>query len=181
MGARFDSRTGLWGPGIKPQIKPGDWHLVVNDRDEKGKLYDSSGALVATFPVLAKGVYGPGTHVNGGDTPPGLYLLGQLYRTQPNEPQAIWRSYGALCWDMEEQEGQEADRHRAGVCLHGGGTGARPHHLAPRQELIPTLGCLRMTNEDLEREILPRTHEWQDGRWIKRPTRFWVSVYQDRD
>lgn len=181
MAVRFDSKIGLWGPGIKPQIKPGDWHLIVNDRDERAKLYNSDGDLVTTFPVLAKGVYGSTTWRNGGDTPPGLYRLGQLYRTQPSEPQSVWRSYGALCWDMEEQENQENERGRAGICLHGGGTGARPHHLAPRQELLPTFGCLRFHNGDLEKEILPRTHEWKDGRWVRRPTNFWVSVYQDHD
>ena len=169
----------LTGPTKKPTLKTGDYHLVVNDATETCKVFDHTGKLLHTLPALAKGVYGPGVNVTGGDAPPGLYKMGQLYRTQVGEPRAIWMSYGALCWDLEEQENQEASRGRAGVALHGGGTGATPHYLAPRQSLLPTLGCIRMHNEDLEKIILPLTHEWKKTKWVKRPNTVWLSVYQD--
>ncbi len=169
----------LIGPKKKPTLKHGDYHLVVNDQSETCKVFGHTGKLLHTLPALAKGIYGPGTNVTGGDTPPGLYKVGQLFRTQPHEPQAIWKAFGALCWDLEEMENQEASVGRSGIALHGGGTGARPHHLDPKQELLPTLGCIRMHNGDLEKVILPLTHEWLVGKWRKRPNTVWLSVYQD--
>jgi hypothetical protein len=169
----------LIGPKKRPALKEGDYHLIVNDGTETCKVFDYTGTQLHLLPALAKGVYGPGINVKGGDTPPGLYKMGLLYRTKPTEPQSIWMSYGALCWDLEEQEDQESSRGRAGIALHGGGTGARPHHLAPRQELLPTFGCIRMHNEDLEKVILPLTHEWRNYRWVKKSNNVWLSVYQD--
>ena len=168
------------GPKIKPRIQPGDYHLVVNDTAETVKCYSSTGKLLWTKPALAKGVNGPTTWNNGGDTPPGLYRIGTLYRSEAGESkEAVWYPYGPLCWDLEEQENQENVRGRAGICLHGGGSAA-PNPLADYQPLYPTHGCIRMHNRDTVEFILPLTHKWDAKRgWVRRGNNVWVSVWQD--
>lgn len=162
----------LIGPKKKPKIQPGDFHLVVNDFDESVKIFNSKGELEHKLPCLAKGVRGPSTWRWGGDTPPGLYKLGVHYVSQEWEDlYAVWYPYGKHCFDMVEQENQENERGRAGICLHGGGSSA-PDPLAPYQELTPTHGCVRMHNKDIEDYIVPLV--------TKRNT-VWVSVYQDID
>jgi hypothetical protein len=171
----------LVGPKKTPTLKKGDFHLVVNDRDETLKAYDSEGKLVAEIPCLAKGVNGRTTWANGGDTPPGLYKLGTLYRWTKDEGTGILNAFGLLCWDLEEQEGQENVRGRDGIALHCGGTGAWPSPTAARQTLEKTLGCVRVHNEDAEKVILPLSHVFVKGAWQRRPNTVWVSVFQDCD
>lgn len=184
---------GLVKPKKKPKIKKGDFHLVVNDEIETVKIYDHTGAIVkadkhpargslSSLPALAKGWNGRTTWRNGGDTPPGLYLLGEFFKTKEWEDAGIWNSYGALCWDMISLEGQENVRGRAGICLHGGGSAARPHPMAAYQSLEKTSGCVRMHNQDLEDYILPLSHYWSDQHaWYKRDNNVYISVYQDYD
>jgi hypothetical protein len=177
-------------PKIHPILKKGDYHIVVNDKTETVKIFDYKGHSVyidpstgrgKALPGLAKGVYGPGTHVNGGDTPPGLYLIGDLFVSKKRDPQSIWNSYGKYCWDLIEQEGQENVRGRAGICLHGGGSG-QPDPMAPFQTLLKTLGCVRMHNYHLEHCILPLTHHiLPGGILVRRRNKVWLSVYQDQD
>lgn len=169
------------GPKIKPSIQPGDYHIVVNDEAETVKCYDSTGKLLWKKPALAKGWNGRTTRRNGGDTPPGLYKLGTLYRSQPEESKEdVWFPFGPLCWDLEEQEGQENERGRGGICLHGGGSAA-PEPLADYQLLTVTSGCVRMHNKDLADHVLPLTHKWDGKRWTRRTNRVWLSVWQDYD
>lgn len=171
----------LIGPKKKPNINSGDYHLIVNDDTETVKIYDSLGALLRKLPARAKGVRGPSTRVWGGDTPPGLYKLGVLYISKLWESRTgVWFPYGKYCWDMVEQEGQENERGRAGICLHGGGSYA-PDPLASYQKLTHTHGCVRMHNKHLEDYILPLTHVKRYGFWVRRGNTVWVSVYQDID
>jgi hypothetical protein len=169
------------GPQRRPVMMPGDFHIVINDEAETAKAFDHAGKLLWKKPAMAKGVNGRTTWRQGGDTPPGLYQLGLLYRASRGESLLdVWYPYGPLCWDMEEMEGQENERGRAGICLHGGGSNA-PDPLAPYQLLGRTHGCVRMHNKDLSDHVLPLTHEFKAGGWSRRKNAVYISVFQDYD
>lgn len=170
----------LVGPKKSPVLKVGDFHLVANGKSGLIKCYDHVGDLKWTKSVLAKGWAGPSTHVTGGDTPPGLYILGTLYISKPWEPRKIWAAYGKYCYDMEEQENQENKRGRAGISVHSGGSGlSKP--LAPYQPLTHTSGCLRMHNKTMREFVVPLTHRIVMGMHIRKKNTVYISVYQDHD
>jgi L,D-transpeptidase catalytic domain len=143
--------------GKKPVIKPGDFHIIVNDRESSFEsemsIYDSSGKLVHRLPCLAKGQTA-NYRIPKGDTPPGLYRCGQITQTRKGEPWHIWRSFGEYFIDMVGLEQNEEKFNRAGCGIHGGGSGL-PDPLAPYQELVPTHGCIRVRNKDLEDILVP--------------------------
>lgn len=167
------------GPQKKPQdfgFKDNDCHLIVNDWSELMTAYDFHGNKLWEIPCLARGQSGDRVYwENSSDTPPGLYKLGTVYRDWEsygdNTPDnQNTRSYGWYTFDMEELEGQERRHNRAGICLHGGGSSCGwPGAWAPHQRLTPTLGCVRIYNQDLRDKILPL---------ITKGTVF-VSVYQE--
>ncbi|MCP9785391.1 L,D-transpeptidase family protein [Cyanobium sp. N5-Cardenillas] len=167
-------------PAKRPQdygFKDGDFHLVVNDLVETCKAYNFRGTLLWELPALARG-QGRDNQWNERhtDTPPGLYRVGQVYRDwerNPNPPysrDAI--GYGWFSLDLVELEDQERKHGRAGIMIHGGGSGAGwPGAWAPRQPLLPTLGCVRMHNIDLRDKVMPL---------VDAPGAVFVSVYQER-
>jgi hypothetical protein len=158
---RGSEEAGLIGPEIKAPVKPGDSYLLVNDRDQDMEAFDHTGAFLWRVPCLARG-QGADNDWNhtSTDTPPGLYRLGQLYpdyEQNPNPPCSdTAMAYGWYSFDMEELEGQEVRAGRAGIMLHGGGSGCGwPGAWAPTQQLLPTLGCIRLHNVDLRDKVLP--------------------------
>lgn len=158
---------GMIGPGSTPQdhgFQEGDYHLVVNDRTETARAYSFDGTPLWEVPALARG-QGADTEyqTTGSDTPPGLYMIGDIYRDyervgdRPDFAREL-QSYGWFSFDLVELEGQEKRYGRAGVMIHGGGTACGwPGAWAPRQPLYPTLGCIRMHNADLRDKLLPLT------------------------
>jgi len=152
---------------------PSDSHIVMNAGQSTAKIFDRQGNLLRELPCLARGVGGHYDKARG-DTPPGLYYLGQIWNDHglvgdfPAYSKEL-RSYGWITFDMVECENQENRRGRAGICLHGGGSACGwPGAWAAKQELHDTFGCLRMHNWDLKEYILPLT---QKGK-------VWVSVHQ---
>ncbi|MGA1730527.1 MAG: L,D-transpeptidase family protein [Steroidobacteraceae bacterium] len=168
--------TGLVGPRKRPDLKPGDHHLVADARAESLTAWTHDGKRLWSIPCLCQG-RGADWKKTGGDTPPGLYLVGKVYRDYEQDPSATFsadrRSYGWYSFDLEGQEGQEGpgSRHgRDGIMIHGGGTACGwPGAWAPRQALYPTLGCIRLHNVDLRDRILP----------LLGLGRIWVSVLQE--
>lgn len=170
----------LVGPTKTPHdftFKPGDSHLVVNDAAETLRAFAYGGQSLFTIPALARGQGRDNQwQETNTDTPPGLYRIGQVY----NDIRAVGRhpaqdrtlmAYGWLSFDLEELEGQERRHRRAGIMLHGGGSACGwPGAWEPRQELHPTLGCVRVHNIDLRDRILPLTHTGT----------VYVSVWQER-
>jgi hypothetical protein len=164
------------GPKKKPFLRDNDHHLVVNDKVETAKCYDSRGMLLWEVPALARG-QGSDTRwqSRNEDTPPGLYKIGKVYddygiygKDAPRNDTTM--AYGWCSFDLEEQEGQEVRYGRAGIMIHGGGTACGwPGAWAPKQRLYPTLGCVRMHNADLRDLLLPLTKSGT----------VWVSVYQE--
>lgn len=168
------------GPAKRPQdfgFKAGDTHLLVNDISQRAKAFDHSGTLLWEVPCLARGQGADDQwQSTGEDTPPGLYKIGQVYDDWGaygnNAPRTrTTLAYGWLSFDLIELESQEARYGRAGIMIHGGGTGCGwPGAWAAKQPLLPTFGCVRMHNIDLRDKLRPRT---------KAGTVF-VSVYQER-
>ena len=165
----------LHAPSRKPQefgMKPTDYHLVASSVTKRLKAFQGDGKLLFEIDCLCDGQH-PNWRASGGDTPPGLYKLGQVYddRTVPSviPSDRTAYAYGWITFDMIDLEGNEDNNYRAGICMHGGGTGlGYPYYWDAYQELIPTYGCIRLHNADLV-EILELT---------KKGTVF-VSVYQD--
>lgn len=154
------------GPKTKPHdySPEGEWsHLIVNDISELMTAYDRTGLKLWQIPCLARGQGGEMDWFHQGtDTPPAIYKLGKLYDDisvigeRPNycNDQMLaygWQSYELICLD-----GSVEKIPRLGLMLHGGGSGnGWPGAWAPRQHLLPTLGCIRIYNADLRDKIQP--------------------------
>ena len=170
--------AGMVGPRKAPPLKPGDHHLVADDRAEIMTAYSHAGAKLWTIPCLCRG-QGRDVEWNttGSDTPPGLYKIGRVYRDYEQDPTARFtkdrQSYGWYSFDLEGLEGQEGPNskpHRDGIMLHGGGSACGwPGAWAPKQSLHPTLGCIRLRNVDLRDRVLP----------LIASGGVWVSVLQE--
>ncbi|MEY3180199.1 MAG: Synechococcus phage [Pseudomonadota bacterium] len=168
------------GPKKHPRdfgFKPGDSHLIVNDAVETMKAFSFEGKMLWEIPCLARGQYSDFEwRIQNSDCPPGVYKIGTIYRDyeingdKPAYDRTLM-SYGWYTFDMIELENQEARYGRAGICLHGGGSGnGWPGAWAPRQPLLPTHGCCRAFNIDLRDKVLPLTRQgtvyisvWQEG------------------
>ena len=157
---------GMVGPKIRPTLKAGDHHLIANDVNETLTAWTHDGRRLWRIPCLCRG-QGREAEWNrtGTDTPPGLYRINPkgVHRDYEQDPTAAFtpdrRAYGWYSFDMEGLEGQEGPTskpYRDGIMLHGGGSACGwPGAWNPRQELHPTLGCIRLHNQDLRDRILP--------------------------
>lgn len=174
---RGKEEAGMTGPGMKAPMKPGDSYLLVNDRDQDCEAYDHTGKLLWRAPALARGQGSDRDwRTRNSDTPPGLYVIGQIHKDyeevgpHPAGNDTL-RAYGWYSFDLVELENQEAKNGRAGIMLHGGGSGnGWPGAWAPKQPLLPTYGCIRMHNDALRDLVLPLT---QKGK-------VYVGVFQER-
>lgn len=133
-------------------FKSGDHHLVVNALTNTVKCFSSGGALIWEKPALPVGQR-PEWQEYSGDTPPGVYRIGQVWDDHKRYAGRIplnrtTRAYGWITFDLVDLEGNEDGSGRAGIAIHGGGS-SLPDPLAPYQRLVPTLGCIRMHNADL--------------------------------
>jgi hypothetical protein len=155
----------------------GDHHLVVNAATKTIKCYNAKNKELWELPCLADGQH-PNWRIGQGDTPPGLYKLGEAYRDydqhadDPGYPpfSRELRSFGWVSFDLVDLEGNEDSNGRSGIMLHGGGTACGwPGAWERYQPLYPTWGCLRMHNQDLQDRILP----------IYEKGTVFVSVWQD--
>lgn len=152
-----------------------DYHLIVNDITETIKVFNGDGHLEVELPCLARGQGSDYVwNKTYTDTPPGLYKVGVIYRdyeTPYNTPVRDKMSYGWYSLDLIDLEGQERNNGRSGIMIHGGGSLLGwPGAWAPMQELLPTLGCVRMHNVHLRDEIVPLKSE---------NNTIYVSVYQE--
>lgn len=131
----------------RPFVRPGDVHLVVSRNAESLKAFNHQGAELFHCQARAVGQH-PDWHRTGGDTPPGVYYVGVLYDTHGETP------YGNYCLDLVDLTGNEDNNGRAGISLHGGGSGL-PDPFAGHQGWVNTHGCVRVQNADLEYRIVP--------------------------
>jgi hypothetical protein len=168
----------LIGPKKNPKdfgFSDNDYHLIVNDQNEKVKAFNAKGELLWEFYCLARG---QGSDyewkLTNTDTPPGLYKIGAVYRDYENDPSATYSrekmSYGWYSFDLIDLEGQENKNGRAGIMIHGGGSACGwPGAWAAYQKLYSTHGCVRMHNQHLKDYLLPLTEKGD----------VFVSVYQE--
>jgi len=170
--------AGMVGPRKAPNLKPGDHHLVADDRRQVMTAFTHNGKRLWSIPCLCRGQAGDTEwKATGSDTPPGLYKVGKIYRDYEKDPTAKFskdrQSYGWYSFDLEGLEGQEGpnSKHgRDGIMIHGGGSACGwPGAWAPRQTLYPTLGCIRLHNVDLRERVLP----------LAGMGTIWVSVLQE--
>lgn len=145
---------------LKSRMKPNDVHIVVNAVTHQMTCYTYTGEKKWTIEAHCEGVNGPGFDRAGGDTPPGVYEIGLVTKTQRSEPDSVWYSYGRYFCDLVELENQEASRGRAGVGVHSAGTGL-PDPMADYQGWAPTLGCVRLQNFDQYNTFVPMV------KWVK--------------
>jgi hypothetical protein len=157
-------RVGLVGPKVRPDLKLGDHHLVVDDKAETITGFSHTGQRLWTVAALARGQSTETDwHSRASDTPPGLYKVGTVYRDYEEDPTTSFtterRAYGWYSFDLiglENQEGPGSRDGRDGIMLHGGGSACGwPGAWLPLQPLYPTLGCIRMHNRDLRDLVLP--------------------------
>lgn len=168
------------GPKRKPHefgFKAGDHHLIVNDISETARAFTFDGHELWSVPALARGQGSDREwQARNTDTPPGLYRLGTLYNDYGffgpegrNSRDCL--AYGYQSYDMVDLEGNEDGNGRAGILIHGGGSALGwPGAWAPKQKLLPTLGCVRMRNIDLLDKLFPLYKQgtvfvsvWQEG------------------
>jgi muramidase (phage lysozyme) len=166
------AEQGLLGPKISAPLKSGDCYLLVNGRAGSVRAYDHTGGYLWVAPALCRG-QGPGWRSHRGDTPPGLYRVGEVYRDYEQDPSPTFsgdrQSYGWYSLDLVDLEGQESSVGRSGIMIHGGGSAAGwPGAWAPRQPLHSTLGCIRMHNGDLRELVMP----------LLKSGKLYVGVYQ---
>lgn len=128
-------------------ILENDYHSVFDPIGHTMKVF-SRMRLEFECDAHGDGVNGPGFDRSGGDTVPGLYKFGKPIWTEKSEPVKIWHEYGFCAIPMIDYQGNEAKEGRDGIMAHGGGSGAIDP-LAKRQGWIPTLGCIRLQNEDV--------------------------------
>ena len=168
----------------KPTISPQDFgmtdkdsHLVFCAVAKTCKAFDHLGNLLWTKPALLDGQH-PNWRQPRGDTPPGLYKLGEVYDDYgnylhiPSYPPdtTTHRAYGWITFDMIDKEGNEDNNGRAGICIHGGGSALGwPGAWHRYQRLVPTHGCIRMHNWDLYTDVYD----------LYKKGTVWCSVYQD--
>jgi hypothetical protein len=164
------------GPTKKPQgfgFKKGDSHLIANDITETLTAWSFEGTKLWVAPAMCRGIGGYNWRVPSGDTPPGLYKIGEIYNDYAANPNPGYdrtlMAFGWVSFDLVELENQEAGNGRAGIMLHGGGSGnGWPGAWAPEQRILPTFGCIRAHNIVLRDKVLPLTKKGK----------VFVSVYQ---
>ena len=130
----------------KPNLRPTDVHIVVNAKTKKIKFFDANGSMRGMIEAHCIGTGGAYT-VYQGDTPPGLYKCGtpdDVLSTDSDKS-----SYGPWFVPLVEQEGQLSRLGRAGLGVHGGGTGLADPYYASNQGWVATHGCIRVQNFDL--------------------------------
>lgn len=133
---------------IKSIMRDNDLHIVISGTAKRCVIWNKAGERLFQCEARTDGWEGPGYDVHNGDTPPGLYECGVPIFTQKSEPDRTWFAYGPVFVDLVELQDQERSRGRAGVGLHGGGSGL-PDPLAPKQGWYKTHGCVRFQNHDI--------------------------------
>jgi len=149
----------------QPTLGAWDLHFMFHAGSHVLKCHDATGVLRWQVRAIGYGTVGDYTKI-GGNTPPGLYRCGPPQEISADDPKKD--RYGPWFVDLEEQEAQESSRSRAGIGVHGGGSGLKEAYTATRQGWLKTLGCVRLQNEDLRRFVasVSYTHSHQGTAWF---------------
>jgi predicted chitinase len=172
------------GPKQHPRaygFTPKDFHLIVDDGAQTMTAFSGDGKVLWKIPALARGQREDTTfNVRNSDTPPGVYEIveptyddiSRLGEALPPFDQTLLE-YGWIFFTLKDHEHAQAKFGRSGIGLHGGGTACGWDNpggaWSKRQRLHPTLGCIRIANEDLRDKVKPLTKRG----------RVFISVYQE--
>lgn len=137
------------------KLAPHDLHVVVDATNEHLKVFNPEGVLQWTAEARCFGSNGPGWDRKDGDTPPGEYEIGPVDPIPESDPERD--AYGPYFLTLLDIHGDEAKYHRAGVGIHGGGTGLPGAFTAPHQGWEVTHGCIRLQNSDLRKLVMSTT------------------------
>jgi hypothetical protein len=173
----------VYNPKLRPKdfgMKQGDYNFVVSAISKTGQMFNHLGVKQFLIPALADGQH-PNWRTHGGDTPPGLYKIGEIFDDRVGNTIPDYNpthaSFGPITYDMVDLEGNENKNGRAGICIHGGGSNLGwPAAWDDYQSLLPTYGCVRLHNADLVK--IYNLMVFDGNRRFSKNTIF-VSVIQD--
>jgi hypothetical protein len=168
---------GLVGPAVRPDLRPGDHHLIANDADQTMSAWSSDGRRLWVIPCLCRGQGGDAEwRAPRTDTPPSLFKVGRVWRDfdrvglHPASVPAELIPFGWYFLELVDQQSLSRDLGRSGFGIHGGGSGlGSSGSWLAYQRLLPTWGCIRAHNADLRRRIVPLLCSGS----------IWVSVLQE--
>lgn len=138
-----------WSVVVKIESRPpGNGTARIMLVDAGGRLIEQFEGVVTPYTGRAVGINGPRRDIPNGDTPFGVY---QFHGTAGGTAEdRLSPAFGTgkiylKDWDLF---GEVADAKRSLIRLHGGGS-ALEEPYALDQPLLPTKGCVRMKNRDV--------------------------------
>jgi len=137
---------------VKPRADHGNGDAVIFLMDGEGVLRSFEARVGLSG--LAQGVNGPSRMVQNGDTPFGVYKYTSTNGGLPRSILGPGFGTGKINVDDNDVFGEVKEAGRSLIRLHGGGSRLlrrRPPEdpYAPDQMLLPTFGCVRMKNGDV--------------------------------
>ena len=123
----------------------GSGSATVELRSGRGELLMTA---VASFAGLGTGINGPKRDVRYGDTPFGVYKYVKPAGGLSESRISPAFGTGKLYLDDNDMFGEVSDAGRGTIRLHGGGS-RLPDPYVLDQPLVPTQGCVRMRNRDI--------------------------------
>ena len=123
----------------------GSGSAIVELRNGRGDVLIT---VLASFDGLGKGVKGPRRTVRFGDTPFGVYRYVKPMGGTADSKISPAFGTGKLYLDDDDMFGEVKDAGRSTIRLHGGGS-RLPDPYVLNQPLLPTQGCVRLRNRDI--------------------------------
>jgi lysozyme len=149
------TRRPVTPPGAQTETAlraPSVGKVVYDGIDKKLKVFDASGELIFMCEARNDSVADNAWRADAG-CPPGSYTLGAPDpndATRPSTDGNDWIGQGLWFVPLTGIPGH------SGIGIHGGGTCTTPpssNALRPRQGWCPTLNCIRVQNDDLQRFV----------------------------
>jgi RHS repeat-associated protein len=122
----------------------------VNSRSSQTFIVDKNGTVRGSYFTLSRGSSHDRTKT-GADTPFGKYKVTGTEGGKENSKLGV--AYGTGKVRLEGIEGEIADTGRTDIRIHGGGTKLGEHAYDANQGLVPTAGCVRAENADVNEMI----------------------------
>jgi RHS repeat-associated protein len=114
----------------------------------RGGYFARYGKSNGEFQTLSKGAAGSNRAKTNADTPFGVY---QYRGTQEgaSDSRKLGPAYGTGKIIMDPVAGEVKESGRDQIRFHGGGSSLKEHAFDPEQPLVPTQGCVRCKNQDV--------------------------------
>jgi RHS repeat-associated protein len=133
--------------------------LVYSDKTSLTMLFDNNGRLYSEYRSLAAGTKEGRSTKGEGDAPFGIYkftgvLGGKKGKAAVNQKDAA--GFGTGIIKLKPVAGEAITYNRDGIYLHGGGSRSKDpygNNVGPDGKLLPTHGCIRHSNDDINKLI----------------------------